>query len=1182
MQAEQLLPGGGEMGAVIRAFDWSNTPLGDLSTWSHLLSAATMCLNSRLPMAIWWGKDLILLYNDAWRSLLGSSHPTALGRPGREGCAEIWQTIGAPLESVLATGEPTKFDFQGYEQAYSPIFIAGGQVGGVFAVATETTQAALQQEAQKREQALRIEAETAKANLESVLASIRDGFFTLSRDWRYTYINDRQTEIIRMRREDVIGKNVWEVFPDIVDTEFYHQVHRAMNEQIPVLFEYYYPTWDRWFENRVYPTPDGIAILCADISDRKKTQEALHQSEELFRKMAETIGDVFWMSAPGEQRLLYASPAYEKIWGRSLDSLYANWNEWIEAIHPIDRERIRTFFLSQSFLNGYDEEYRIIRPDGSICWVRDRGYPITEPDEQVYRIAGIATDITARKQARAALHQSEAQFRQLADAMPQMVWIANPNGNPEYVSQGWIEYTGLTLLQTANQADIGSVMHPDDLDPTYEIWASCLETGSLYQTEFRIKRAKDSVYRWFLCRAVPIKTEQGQIVRWYGTLTDIDDRKQAEEKLQASEERFRQIAETIQDVFWSADFEQQQILYVSPGYQRIWGRPEESLYRNFAGWIETIHPEDREKVREVGSRCLDTGNLEVEYRIVRPDGSVRWVRDRGFVVPDQNGQTRQVVGIAGDITDLKQVETALRDSEERLRLALESAELGAWDYNPATGELKWDIRCKAMFGLSPSAAVDYDVFLQGLHPDDRSSTHLVVQQALNPASGGKYDIEYRTVGLEDGIERWISANGKAFFNPKGEAIRFIGTVLDISDRKSAEAFREQLLQRERAAREEAETANRVKDEFLAVLSHELRSPLNPILGWAKILQTRKLDAKATANALETIERNAKLQTQLIEDLLDVSRILRGKLVLNVYPVNLVSVIQSAIETVRLAAEAKAIQIQTIFAADAVRVSGDSARLQQIVWNLLTNAVKFTPSGGRVEIYLQRVGSDAVIRVKDTGKGINQEFLPYVFEYFRQEDSKTTRKFGGLGLGLAIVRYLTELHGGVAQVESPGEGLGSTFTVKIPLLDDYENFKNEDSSASLKPKELLLTNLRIIAVDDEPDMRELMMAILQQSGADVLVAASAAEALLLLDQYKPDIIISDIGMPVIDGYMFMRQVRKRSLALGGEVKAIALTAYAAESDRFQALAAGFQKHISKPIEPDELIKAILSLIEISQN
>ncbi|HYE75712.1 MAG TPA: hybrid sensor histidine kinase/response regulator, partial [Blastocatellia bacterium] len=334
--------------------------------------------------------------------------------------------------------------------------------------------------------------------------------------------------------------------------------------------------------------------------------------------------------------------------------------------------------------------------------------------------------------------------------------------------------------------------------------------------------------------------------------------------------------------------------------------------------------------------------------------------------------------------------------------------------------------------------------------------------------------------------------------PSDRELRFLDLLArqaaDLIEQRQAAAEREKLLAREQAARAEADRANRIKDEFLAVLSHELRSPLNPILGWAKLLQNGKLDAAKTQQALKTIERNAQLQSELIEDLLNVSRILQGKLNLNVSAINLVSIIRAAMETVRLAAEAKSIKIEASLEPDVGLVSGDSTRLQQVIWNLLSNAVKFTPAGGQVSIRLERLDSCAQITVSDTGQGIASDFLPYVFDYFRQADATTTRKFGGLGLGLAIVRHLVELHGGMVGVESPGVGMGATFTVRLPLMP-LQLSANQNSQPSESSSDL--NGIQVLVVDDEPDSREFVAFVLEQAGANVITATTAAEALTML-------------------------------------------------------------------------------------
>ena len=397
---------------------------------------------------------------------------------------------------------------------------------------------------------------------------------------------------------------------------------------------------------------------------------------------------------------------------------------------------------------------------------------------------------------------------------------------------------------------------------------------------------------------------------------------------------------------------------------------------------------------------------------------------------------------------------------------------------------------------------------------------------------------------------------------------------EIIERRQIEEERNRLLTREQAARAEAEQANRIKDEFLAVLSHELRTPMGPILGWSKLLLGGKLDPMKSRIALTTIERNAKLQVQLIADLLDVSKILSGKLSLNVTAVDLNTVITAALETVQLAADAKTLQVQTLLPTTASIVRGDVVRLQQVVWNLLSNAIKFMPIGGQIEVSLAHVDTQAQIRVKDTGKGISVSFLPYVFDHFRQEDGTTTRHFGGLGLGLAISRQIVELHGGRIWVESLGENQGATFTVELPLLRTPNLIENVADTALASLDDLPLTNLRVLVVDDEPDSREIVAFVLEQAGAEVIAVGAAIAALQTLQSMHFDILISDIGMPEMDGYAFIQQVRQ--LQVGEDILAIALTAYAGEVDQQQAILAGFQTHIPKPVEPEDLVSTVAHL------
>lgn len=399
--------------------------------------------------------------------------------------------------------------------------------------------------------------------------------------------------------------------------------------------------------------------------------------------------------------------------------------------------------------------------------------------------------------------------------------------------------------------------------------------------------------------------------------------------------------------------------------------------------------------------------------------------------------------------------------------------------------------------------------------------------------------------------------------------------------ETANQLKDELLVREQEARASAEAANRAKDEFLSILSHELRTPLNAMLGWSQLLRSQKLNEATRSRGLEAIERNARGQANLIEDLLDISRIITGKLRLHVRPIELVPVIEAAIDTVRPAADAKNVRIQSVLDPLAGPVSGDSERLQQVVWNLLANAIKFTPKGGRVQVRLERVNSHVEIIVSDTGQGISADFLPYIFERFKQADSTHTRSHGGLGLGLAIVRHLVELHGGSVQAQSPGEGQGSTFVVQLPLTAVLNTNESERVHPTVSGEVSFdyaptLSGLKILLVDDEADARDLLATVLQECEALVTTVASVAEAIAAIEQFQPDILVSDIGMPGEDGYSLISRIRAMETHNGGRIPAVALTAYARVEDRTRALAAGFQMHIAKPVNPTELVAVIANL------
>jgi PAS domain S-box-containing protein len=690
---------------------------------------------------------------------------------------------------------------------------------------------------------------------------------------------------------------------------------------------------------------------------------------------------------------------------------------------------------------------------------------------------------------------NEERYRILTNAIPQLVWINQPDGRISYFNQRWQTYTGVAL-----ELNVGlwpEIIHPDDFQGASAIRSQAIQAGEAYEVECRLKRC-DGVYRWHLARIVPLKTEQGEILCWFGTATDIDEIKQVAAGQQFLAEASSVLAKSLDEQDISS-----------------------SIVRLSVPFLADFCCFD----------LLNDGALQrVAWQHVNPNQQLWFNRIQRYV-PTQDFYQHPIIDVlqSGDAKLVTHVEDdwvqAIATSEEHLQ------------------------------------------FIRDCHIQSIMTVPLIAHD--------------RKLGV---LTFCFTADSARRYNSTHLAL-----AKELAHRAAFAVDNAQLYHH-------AQEANRVKDEFLAILSHELRSPLNPILGWSKLLQVRKFNETSLMQGLQTIERNAKLQTQLIDDLLDVARILRGKLSLEVEPVDLELAIDAALETVHLAAVAKSIQIQTYIDPQVGAVAGDAGRLQQVIWNLLSNAVKFTPEGGRVEVRLERKAEGrrqtaeldtqpsalcplpsafAEITVSDTGKGISAEFLPHVFDYFRQADSKTTRKFGGLGLGLAIVRHIVELHGGTVWADSPGEDQGATFTVSLPLLKSVRpQVESNEPAHSPSLSQHPLQNLRVLVVDDEVDSREMVTVLLQQSGAIVTAVTSATAALQALAEGAIDIVISDIAMPDTDGYMLMQRLRTETKQAP---PAIALTAYAGEANQQKALAAGFQAHLSKPIEPTTLVATILDLL-----
>ena len=531
-----------------------------------------------------------------------------------------------------------------------------------------------------------------------------------------------------------------------------------------------------------------------------------------------------------------------------------------------------------------------------------------------------------------------------------------------------------------------------------------------------------------------------------------------------------------------------------------------------------------------------------------------------------------------EITERKQAQKA----EAHLAAIVESSDDAIISKDLNSIITSWNRGAERLFGYTAQEAIGQPITM--LMPPERFNEEPGILERIRR---GESMENYETVRCrKDGTSLEISLTVSPIRDANGRITGASKIARDITERKHAEVEREQLLASERQALERAEIEARTKDEFLAILSHELRTPLNAIFGWANILRTSDNPVEI-AEGLEVIERNARAQTKIIEDLLDMSRIISGKVRLDVQRVDLLSVIKSAIESVKPTAAAKQIRLTSVLDPLAGPVSGDPARLQQILWNLLTNALKFTPKNGRVHVVLERVNSHLEISVHDTGSGIAPDFLPYVFDRFRQADASTTREQGGLGLGLAIVKNLAELHGGSVRAKSPGPNKGSTFTVVLPMVmvnieADPDRQHPRAVTQELAEERLDLHGVRVLAVDDEADARHLIKRILSGCGAQVETADSGAAALRFLRKSKPHVLIMDIGMPNEDGYEAIQKVRQLKNEEGGKVPAIALTAFARSEDRRRAILNGFQMHIAKPVEPSELIAMVASLAGRTEN
>lgn len=1282
--SERVFAGDGEMAALMRSIDWSQT-LGSPDQWPQSLKTSIrIMLGSRYPMFVWWGETLTNFYNDDYIPILGQRHPWALSQPAAQVWAEIWQTLEPQAEAVLRAGQASwneavllTMERNGYTEetyftfSYSPVPNDDGGVGGVFCACTEETRRVL---SDRRLQTLRelaaqtIAAKTVADACEISVQTLANNPYDLP--FALLYLLDETATQARLVSTTGLAAGTpasprvsmqaeddrWELAAVLQTGE-----PRLISlESIAAL------------PGGVWPEPARMAaVLPLTASTQAQPIGFLVAGISPRREFDDDYKGFFDLVAGQIAATIASAQAYAAERQRS------------EALAELDRAKT-------AFFSNVSHEFRtpltlMLSPLEDLLAIddapqREQLQLIQRNGLRLLKLVNSLLDFSRIEAGRVqaayepvdlAIYTAElaSTFRSLIErAQLSLIVDCPPLPALVYVDREMWEKIVFNLLSNAFKFTLSGTITVRLRGLGDRVELAIIDTGvgippeELPHLFERFHRVENSQGRSFEGSGIGLSLVQELVKLHQGAIQVSSTLGQGSQFMVTIPTGAALPADRI-GVGRATSTAVSALPYVEEA-QRWLPQPSDrsedwSLQSSIASLTPyataeptvkpTVKPTVEPTVRAQILLADDNADmrdyirrlLSKAYRVETvADGAAAWsaIQDHppdlvltdvmmptinGFellrslrsdpqtqaipliLLSARAGEEARLEGLAAGADDylikpfsakelLARVEATLKLSQLRQEaLQQEQALRTASLISQQEAEVAFRRLDQLLDSMSEAfVALDRDWHIiyqnataERINNKPRSEVlGKTLWEEWPAAIGSISDRQYRyavahqvAVHFEQHYyeppdhDVWLEVHAYPFEQGLGIFYR------DISDRKRSEQEREQLLQREQAAREAAEAANRIKDEFLAVLSHELRSPLNPILGWSKLLQQGKLDAAKTAAALATIERNAQLQAQLIDDLLDISRILRGKLSLTVLPVDLTQVILAALETVRLAAEAKSLQIHTIFpldrAIDRTTVMGDSGRLQQVMWNLFSNAVKFTSAGGQITVALTQSDTHAQVQVIDSGKGINPDFLPYVFDHFRQEDGATTRKFGGLGLGLAIARQIVELHGGTIAVESAGEGQGATFTVQIPLsVRSQERPAIVPSSGSTD-----LIGVRVLVVDDEADSREFVAFVLEQSGAIVTSAASGIDALQAISRSTPDLIVSDIGMPQMDGYMLMRQIRALPAAQKSQIPAIALTAYAGELDRQQAIAAGFRQHLTKPVEPDQLIEAIARLV-----
>lgn len=838
------------------------------------------------------------------------------------------------------------------------------------------------------------------------------------------------------------------------------------------------------------------------------------------------------------------------------------WRAWGPdgAPLPPDEWPGRRAMRGESVVPGV--EFLFADDDGREVWTNVATTPLRDAGGAVVGAVVVVQDDDQRKRAEEGLRESEARFRQLADAMPQIVYVTGPDGRVEFVNRQWHDYTGRADAQTD---DLGPLVHPDDLPAMMRRWEEASTTGAPFVAEFRLRRAADGEYRWFLTRSVPVRDGEGRVVRWYGTSTDIHDMKRQEAEREAIRGTFSTLIERcpfgiyiVDDEFRIANMNAGSQAGAFANVRPVIGRPLDEAMRIL--WPGPV----AEVVTGNFRHTLETGEPYYSRDFVNPRADIdqtegyEWELHRITLPSGRHG----VVCYYYDSTRLRQVELQLRKRTGQLDFTLDATGVGMWLNTMPLGKLNWDRRTRELFHVPPGEEPPIELFWGRLHPDDREPTRLAVEAALRDHA--LYEIEHRVVHPTTGEVRWVRSMGQASYDGAGAPVRFDGINYDVTARKGLED------ELRRVAAELSE-ADRRKDEFLATLAHELRNPLAPLRNGLQIMKLAGGNAEAVEKSRSMMERQVGQMAHLIDDLMDLSRISLGKIVLQKARLRVADVVQDAVETARPLIEERGHELVVDVPPGPIYVDADRTRLAQVFGNLLNNAAKYTEKGGRIRVGVGREDGDVVVSVEDDGVGIPAHLLTRVFDMFAQIEGSLEKSQGGLGIGLNIVKRLVAMHDGGIVAESGGHGAGSRFVVRLPVALTVASAE-PDGYASVQAARP--ARRRILVVDDNRDGATSQAEMLTMLGNDARTAFDGAEAVAVAEAFRPGVILMDIGMPRLNGYEACRRIREQPW--GRDVVIVAQTGWGQEDDQRKSREAGFDFHMVKPIDPAALERMLAEL------